>query len=170
MNPLYDALRFGGFVLAHSAWIVSEIEGDDLLCPIGVFEVADSREVIPFEAPNQGEAISLGKQEMEKMTGSVDRWAFARDGLWSIVGSSKPKQDALTVTAWSEALDEPILLQQTYSPRSKGEFKLLAPTMIVIHGTQCTEEIRSKLLPIVAAGIAQHPHGDKWFQWYSTDL
>jgi hypothetical protein len=171
MNPLYDALRFGGFVLAHAAWIVSDIEkGDDLLCPIGVVEVADSREVIPFEAASQVEAIRLGKQKMEAMTGSVDRWAFARDGLWSIKDSNSPKQHALTVTAWSDALDEPVLLTQIYSPRSKGVFKRLAPTMIAIHGTQYIEEIHTKLFPIVAAGIAQHPHGGRWFDLLSMEL
>jgi hypothetical protein len=156
-------------VLAHAAWVTSDLEGGELLCPIGVVEVGDSREVIPFEAESQEEAIRLGKQKMAELTGSVDRWAFVREGLWSTLGSDSPKQDVITVSAWSAALDEPVILQQAFSPRSKDGFALLGPVAIVIHGMSCSEEIQSKLIPIVSGGIAQHPHGGNWAQWHSTE-
>lgn len=160
MSPLDDALRFGGFVLAHAAWVISDLEAGEPLCPIGVVEVADSREIIPFEAQSQEEAIRLGKQKMVELTGTVDRWAFAREGLWSILGSDSPKQDVVTVSAWSAALDEPVILRQAFSPRSKGRFTLIGPVVIAIHGTSCTEEIQSRLIPIVSRGIAQHTQGE----------
>ena len=167
MIPLDDALRFGGFVLAHAAWIASDLEAGELVCPVAVVETGDSREVIPFEAPSQEEAIRLGKQKMSELTGSVDRWAFAREGLWSILGSDLPKQDVLAVSAWSTGLDEPVILQQRFSPKSKGNFTLLGPIMILVHGMNCTAEIQSKLLPIVSRGISQHPHGENWSRWES---
>ena len=167
MSPLDDALRFGGFVLAHAAWVISDLEAGELLCPIGVVEVADSREIIPFEAQSQEEAVRVGKQKMAELTGSVDRWAFVREGLWSIIGSASPKQDVVTVSAWSAALDEPVILRQAFSPRSKGKFTLIGSVVIAIHGTSCAEEIQSKLLPIVSSGIAQHPQGEKWSSWHS---
>jgi hypothetical protein len=167
MSPLHDALRFGGFVLAHAAWIVSDLEVGELLYPIGVIEVGDSREVIPFESQSQEESIRLGKQRMEELSSSVDRWAFAREGLRSTLGSDLPKQDVLSVSAWSSDLDEPIILGQIFSPRSAGKFALLGPISIVIHGMICTEEIRSKLMPVVSAGISQHPHGGHWPKWSS---
>ncbi|HXR38021.1 MAG TPA: hypothetical protein VN776_02975 [Terracidiphilus sp.] len=167
MIPLDDALRFGGFVLVHAAWIASDLEAGELVCPFGVVEIGDSREVIPFEAPSQEEAIRLGKQKMHELTGSVDRWAFAREGLWSILGSDLPKQDVLTVSAWSIGLDEPVILQQRFSPKSEGNFTLLGPILIVVHGLHCTAEIQSKLLPIVSRGISQHPRGENWSRWES---
>lgn len=165
MVPLDDALRFGGFALAHTAWIASDLKAGELVCPFGVVEIGDSREVIPFQAPSQEEAIRRGKQKMHEITGSVDRWAFAREGLWSVLGSDLPKQDVLTVSAWSTGLDEPVILQQRFSPTSKSNFALLGSVMIVVHGVNCTEEIQSKLLPIVHRGISQHPHGENWVRW-----
>jgi hypothetical protein len=167
MAPLEDALRFGGFVLTHTVWIASDLKAGELVCPIGVIEIGDSREVIPFEATSQEEAIRLGKQKMNELTGSVDRWAFAREGLWSILGSDSPKLDVLTVSAWSSGLDEPIILQQCFSPSSKGAFSLLKPAMILVHGVACSKQIQSKLWPIVFQGISQHPQGGNWSRWQS---
>jgi hypothetical protein len=81
MSPFDDALRFGGFVLVHAAWIASDLPPGKLVCPIAVVEKGDSREVIPFEATSQEEAIRLGKQKVAELTETVDRWAFAREGL-----------------------------------------------------------------------------------------
>jgi len=53
MVPLEEALRFGGFVMAHSAWIASDLEKGELVCPIAVITKGDSRKVIPFEAATQ---------------------------------------------------------------------------------------------------------------------
>jgi len=53
MSPLDDALRFAGFALAHAAWVISDLESGELLCPIGVVERGDTREVVPFEAESQ---------------------------------------------------------------------------------------------------------------------
>jgi hypothetical protein len=167
MSPLDDALRFAGFVLAHAVWAISDLEAGELLCPIGVVECGDSREIIPFEAPSQEEAIKLGKKKMIELTSTVDRWAFAREGLSSILGSNSPKEDVVSVSAWSAGLDEPITLQQAFSPKSKEGFALIGAVEIVIHGTKCTEQIQSKLLPIISRGIAQHPHGEGWRKWHS---
>jgi hypothetical protein len=165
VSPFDDALRFGGFVLAHAVWIASDLPSGELVCPIAVVERGDSREVIPFEATSQEEAIRLGKQMVAELTGTVDRWAFAREGLWSVLGSDSPKLDVLSVTAWSNGLDEPIILQQCFSPAAKGTFLLLGPIKIVLHGAACSEEIKGKIMPTILQGINQHPKGENWVRW-----
>ena len=119
-------------MLAHAAWIASDLPAGELVCPIAVVEIGDSREVIPFEVATQEEAIRLGKQKVAELTGAVDRWAFAREGLWSLLGSDSPKLDVLSVTVWSNGLDEPLLLQQCFSPTAKGTFQLLDSIKIVV--------------------------------------
>jgi hypothetical protein len=168
MASFDDALRFGGYVLAHTVWIASDLKNGELICPFGIIEIGDSREVIPFEAISQEEAIRLGKQKMNELTGSVDRWAFAREGFRSILGSALPKLDVLTVSAWSSSLDEPIVLQQCFSRSSKEAFSLLGPIEVLVHYQVCSEEIQSKLLPFVLQGIAQHPRGGSWSCWQSV--
>lgn len=161
-------LRFGGFVLAHAAWIASDLPAGELVCPIAVVEIGDSREVIPFEVATQEEAIRLGKQKVAELTGAVDRWAFAREGLWSLLGSDSPKLDVLSVTAWSNGLDEPLLLQQCFSPTAKGTFQLLDSIKIVVHGLTCSDEIKLRIMPIVFGGINQHHEGENWMRWQSN--
>jgi hypothetical protein len=168
VSPFDDALRFGGFVLAHAAWIASALPSGELVCPIAVVEKGDCREVIPFEATSQDEAIKLGKQKVAELTGTVDRWAFAREGLWSLLGSDSPKLDVLSVTAWSNGLDEPIILQQCFSPTAKGTFRLLDSIKIVVHGVASSEELNGRIMPIVLQGINQHPKGENWVRWQSN--
>lgn len=116
-------------MLAHAAWIASDLPAGELFCPIAVVEIGDSREVIPFEAVTQEEAIRLDKQKVAELTGAVDRWAFAREGLWSRLSSDTPKLDVLSVTAWSNGLDEPLILQQCFS-------HIRIPSLLAPHGDQ----------------------------------
>lgn len=152
-------------MLVHAAWIASDLPPGKLVCPIAVVEKGDSREVIPFEATSQEEAIRLGKQKVAELTETVDRWAFAREGLRSLLGSDSSKLDVLSVTAWSNGLDEPVILQQCFSPIAKGTFRLLDPIKIVVHGVECSDEIKAKIMPIVLSGINQHPRGENWVRW-----
>ena len=165
MTPFHDALRFGGFVLAHAAWIASELNAGELICPIGVIENGDSREIIPFEAATQAEAMQAGINTMYGYIGAVDRWAFAREALWSTGGSGSPKRDVLLVSAWSRGLDEPIILQQCFHPNSSGSFSLFDRVMIAVHEVECTGELHGKILPMVEHGISQHPQAHQWHIW-----
>ena len=155
-------------MLAHAAWIASDLPAGELVCPIAVVEIGDSREGIPFEAATQEEAIRLGKQKVAELTGAVDRWAFAREGLWSLLGSDSPKLDVLSVTAWSNGLDEPLLLQQCFSPTAKGTFQLLDSIKIVVHGVASSEKLNGRIMPIVLQGINQHSKGENWVRWQSS--
>src|SRR5450631_2284473 len=165
MAVLEEALRFGGFVMAHAAWIASDLEIGELICPIVVITKGDTREVIPFEAETQAGAIENGKRSFEDLKSSVDAWALAREGLTSILGSDQPKMDSLAVSSWVKGLDEPIVLRQTFRPKGKGGFNLLGPMVIAIHGLIPEDEVHARLLPPVMEGVSSHPHGSNWEHW-----
>lgn len=165
MSSFDDAMRFGGFVLAHAAWIASGLEAEELVCPFAVVTRGDEREVIPFESNTQEDSIREGKKSLDELRGTVDYWGFAREGLWSIVGDDSPKLDVLTVSAWKNGLDEPIVLQQCFTPKTQGGFRLLGSIKIVVHGAMPPEEIQLDLRHIVMQGIAQHPKGGSWAGW-----
>jgi hypothetical protein len=170
MNPLEDALRFGGFTLAHATWIVSDLEEGELLCPIAVVTKDDERKVIPFESDSQAEAIERGKNSLEELKDSVDRWAFAREGLLSIEETNDPKQDVIAVSAWVQGLDEPIILQQIFKPKASGIFSLIGPIRIAIHGQRPTEDVQLGLRLIAMQGVASHPHGSQWRRWANATV
>jgi hypothetical protein len=50
MSALEKAAYFGGLVLAHTAWVVSDFDARALLCLIAIVEDGGEREVIAFEA------------------------------------------------------------------------------------------------------------------------
>ena len=168
MVPLEEALRFGGFVMAHSAWIASDLEKGELVCPIAVITKGDSRKVIPFEAATQAEAVESGKRSFDDLKSSVDAWALAREGLFSIAGSDQPKIDSLVVSSWVKGLDEPIILRQLFRPKEKGGFGLIGQIIVAIHGVVPSCEVHARLLLPAMQGISSHPHGSSWERWSSS--
>jgi hypothetical protein len=168
MVPLEEALRFGGFVMAHAAWIASDLEKGELVCPIAVITKGDSRKVIPFEAATQAEAIESGKRTFDDLKSSVDTWALAREGLFSVVGSDQPEIDSLVVSSWAKGLDEPIILRQLFRPKEKGGFGLIGQIVLVVHGMVPPDDAHAKLLFTAMQGVRSHPHGSSWERWVSS--
>jgi hypothetical protein len=165
MSVLDDALRYGGFALAHAAWIASDLEPGELICPVAVVTRGDERKVVPFEASTQAEAIERGKASFSEFRDEADAWAFVREGLFSVVGEDAPKRDVLSVSSWVKQLDEPIVIQQLFRPKSQGGFCLIDDLMISIHGSMPSYDVHTRLCTIAMEGIAQHPHGERWSQW-----
>jgi hypothetical protein len=130
MNTLDDAIRFGGLVMAHAAWIVSDIEEGSLLCPFALLQTGDERHVVAFESESQAESVERGKASFDEQRGIVDFWGFAREGLLSNLGSDEAKVDVLTVSSWKRGLDEPVVLRQCFVPNTQGSFRLLGPLEI----------------------------------------
>jgi hypothetical protein len=58
MAAFDDALRFGGLVMAHAAYVASDLAKGDLVCPFAVIESGGVREVVTFESDSQLESIS----------------------------------------------------------------------------------------------------------------
>ena len=165
MSALEHAVHFGGFVMAHAVWILSDLEAGELLCPIAVVTQGDGRKVIPFEAETQEEAVERGKLSLEQLRSSVDTWALAREGYYSLLGDGQPKTDALTVSSWAKGLDNLIVLRQLFLPVAMGGFTLIGPIGFSIHGLELEASLQAKFLTIAMEGVASHPHGADWEQW-----
>ncbi len=163
MSPLDDALRFGGLALSHAAWIASDLEEGQLICPIAMIEREDVREVIPFEAETQQEAVEQGLQKIREFT-DVDRWTFIREGLMTRQ-ESVPKVDVLRISSWSLGLDEPLTVVQRFSPNWPGPFGLIGSPIVAIHGIVCEEPTQSRLRALVEGGARSHPQGEMWMKW-----
>jgi hypothetical protein len=168
MNTLDDAIRFGGLVMAHAAWIVSDIEEGSLLCPFALLQTGDERHVVAFESESQAESVERGKASFDEQRGIVDFWGFAREGLLSNLGSDEAKVDVLTVSSWKRGLDEPVVLRQCFVPNTQGSFRLLGPLEIAIHGRIPAEPTQTSLRSIAIQGIQQHSHGELWAVWTSA--
>ena len=165
MAQLEDAVRFGGMVLAHAAWIASVLEDGALVCPFAIIRTGCDREVVAFESDSQAESIERGKASFQDYKERVDFWSFAREGLLSYVGSDEPKVDVLTISAWGQGLDEPVILRQRFNPKVKGGFKLVGPIEVAIHGMIPPEPTSSALRLIALQRVEQHPHGELWATW-----
>ena len=151
--------------MAHAVWIVSDLGAGELLCPIAVVTQGDGRKVIPFEAATQEEAIETGKLSFEQLRSSVDKWALAREGFYSLLGAGQPQTDVLTVSSWAKGLDEPIVLRQLFLPADKGGFTLVGPITISIHGLELDDSLQARFLAIAMEGVGSHPHGADWEHW-----
>ncbi len=160
-----DAIRFGGFVLAHAAWIASDQPAGDLICPFAVVVRGNEHELIPFEADSQAEAISRGKASFDELRPKVNKWSLAREGLWGYVGENAPKKDAITVSSWVKGLDEALHLSQLFKPAASGRFELIGEITIIVHGMILSGSAHEKLNEIAMEGIAQHPQGWEWDSW-----
>jgi hypothetical protein len=167
MAHFEDAVRFGGTVLAHAAWIASDLEDGALVCPFAIIQTGGEREVIAFESDSQAESIELGKASFQDYKERVEFWSFAREGLLSYVGSDGPKVDVLTVSVWGQGLDEPLMLRQRFNSNAKGGFKLVGPIEVAIHGLIPPEPTSSALRLTALQGVEQHPHGELWAMWTS---
>lgn len=167
MSPLDDALRFAGLALAHAAWIASDLEQDQLICPIAITESLGIRQVIPFEANTQEEAVQTGLQKTKELV-DVDRWAFIREGLITIADSTS-KTDVIMVSSWSKGIDEPITVVQGFARSHPGPFRLVGPPIAAFHGIICEGPTMSKVQPFIEAGIASHPQGKMWMTWSAVE-
>jgi hypothetical protein len=165
MAELEDAVRFGGIVLAHAAWIASDLQDGELVCPFAIIQTGDEREVIAFESDSQAESVERGKASFQDHKERVAFWSFAREGLLSYVGSDEPKVDVLTVSAWGRGLDEPVILRQRFNSNAKDGFRLVGPIEVAIHDMIPPEPTSSALSLIALQGVKQHPHGKLWATW-----
>jgi hypothetical protein len=165
MAAFEEALRFGGLVMAHAAYIASDLEPGDLVCPFAVIETNGVREIVTFESDSQVESIERGKASFAEYKEAVTFWAFAREGLLSYVGDAEPKRDVLAVSAWRSGMEEQVILQQCFLRKDNGNFKLLGSLMICIHGMISSEATQATLRRTVVEGIEQHPQGKRWKGW-----
>ena len=165
MAAFDDALRFAGLVMAHAAYVASDLAEGDLVCPFAVTESGGVREVVTFESDSQLESIERGKASFAEYKDCVTLWAFAREGVLSHVGTEEPRRDVLSVSAWKAGMEEQVILQQCFLREEVGIFKLVGPLSISIHGMISSEETQAKLRGMAFEGIEKHPQGGRWKGW-----
>ena len=72
LSPTKRAVRFGGMVLAHAAFVASDLAEGELICPFAIITKDDRRQVVPFEAESQAEAVANGKASLGELKSQVD--------------------------------------------------------------------------------------------------
>jgi hypothetical protein len=144
------ALRLTGFVLGHALWNVSDIPDGELLVPLALTERAGQRELLRFAADSQEVAIRNGKARMIQLAGTVDAWAFARDGVFN-------ETDAITVDFWAKGMKDPATVVQRYEPlKKRGRFKVIGQPVIAIQGNVLGPSEQKEVLPELNKGLLQH--------------
>ena len=163
--PLPNAgLLLAGFILAHSAWSVSDLPKGELLTPLAIVQQGGQRSLTRFEAKSQAEAITSGKAAMARLGSSVDAWAFARDGL---IRESGAPVSVLTIDFWAKGMKSPATIVQRYEPfATRGKFRILGEPMFVIQGVVQQPKAAKPWIATVLAGIKQHPKASPlWSSW-----
>ena len=153
-----------GFVLAHAAWIVSDLPDKDLLAPFAVVQQSGQRRLQVFEAPTQAEAITAGKEAMRTRSDSAEAWAFAREGSFQ---EGKDQTDVLVIDFWAKGMSAPVTIIQRFQRSTKhGRFKLLGEPTLTVAGEVVTlprGTIEAQLRP----GINQHSKvSSLWDTWH----
>jgi len=164
LSPTERAVQFGGMVLAHAAYIASDLPEGELICPFAIITKDDRRQVVPFEADSQAEAVASGKASLAEFKDHIDYWGFGREGLWSEPGSTD-KTDVLIVSSWTHDMEEPVTLMQRFRPAATGQFLLLGAVDIVLDGHVLTSDKADPLRALVSNGIAMHPSRVPWASW-----
>ena len=164
LSPTERAVQFGGMVLAHAAYIASDLPEGELICPFAIITKDDRRQVVPFEAESQVEAIAIGKASLAEFKDQIDYWGFGREGLWSEPDSTE-KTDVLIVSSWTHGMEESIILVQRFRPAATGQFLLLGALDIVLDGHVLTSDNADPLRTLVSDGIAMHPSQVPWARW-----
>ena len=162
MSP--DSLiLLAGFVLAHSAWSVSDLPKGELLIPLAIVEKTGQRQLLRFEAQTQEQAIAEGRASLSQRQGQLDAWAFGREGLLS---GGTGKVDVLTVDAWAKGMTRPITFVQQFTPYSSGVFRVRGDAMAIVDGKELEGAEAARLVKKLYEGALQHPKAGKlWHGW-----
>jgi len=159
-----QALSLAGFTLAHALWSVSDLVGNDLLCPLVFIERNAQRELVRFEAETQAAAISAGKAQLAQSAADVDRWAFAHEGLINEQGS---KVDVVVVLLMAVKMMPSVTLIQRFAPFAKqNHFRLISCPTVSIDGVEQAPNSLPNVLLAVRSGVLEHGAVAKlWNSW-----
>jgi len=151
------ALSLAGFVLAHAAWSISDLEDGDLLCPLAIVEQHDgARRMTRFEADTQEQAIILGKSAMRSATSVARAWAFAREGAWGKLGGDA-SGDVLALDFWGSGMPAAAtLIQPFYRAANGGRFRIGRVPSLVVDGKQLSAHSGAPSIEMIMAGVHSH--------------
>lgn len=147
-----QALKLGGFLLAHATWIIADLGPGENYVPQALCLKNGKLVLNVFEADSQVEAVANGKAFMEKEAAQYDGCAFARDGV--IRKGDKPV-DVLTIDMAGESGSPFITLIQPYSKDS--HLRLLGlEVFLTTNGDVVDQTATEALTPIVREGASSH--------------
>ena len=147
-----NALRLGGFLLAHATWIITDLGPGELYVPQALCIKDGELSLNVFEADTQVEAVANSKAFMENEAENFDGCAFARDGL--VRQGDKPV-DILIIDMANEDGDFVLTMIQPYS-KEEG-MRLLGPeTFLTPDGSVVADDTANALRPITGEGANSH--------------
>ena len=160
-----EALVLAGFVLAHAAWSISDVEPGELLVPLAIVERGGQRQLTRFESETQEAAIARGKRAMADATKTADAWAFAREGL---MPSGSGKVDVLVVEFWAHGMSQPAILLQQFRPLQADQAsRLIGEPEVSISGRILDSAAAKPLLEHVHHGVQSHGKvAPLWAGWH----
>lgn len=161
-----ESARLAGFALAHAAWSISDVPGEQLLVPFVVVEHDGARELMRFEADTQEAAIAEGRRAVQTLIARVHAWAFGRDGLLRRRGGDSAQHVLVVEFGYGEGKD-PIAFIQPYAPfAAGGHFRILGDPMITRGGEVAGPDEAAVWLRLLHEGIRQHAAvADLWAGW-----
>ncbi|PUA27208.1 MAG: hypothetical protein B0W54_20535 [Cellvibrio sp. 79] len=160
-SPFEKAAQLGGFVLAHSALILSELQPGELICPFSIIQSGRRKQVFDYEAESQEEAVERGKADFDDLKDIAEIWAFAREGLFS--GPDVEKTDVIVVSAWAPGMAEWLGIIQKFNPPARGKFGLIGEAMIFVNGSEAQGKQNRKLNVALSKGILDR--NVDWDSW-----
>lgn len=164
MGPPESAIWFGGLVLAHAVWIVSDIEERSLLCPFAMLDVA----------MNVGCSHSILRAKQPRWSKGMQAWqttamplslGIRSRCLLSYSDSIQEKIDVLVVSSWTQDLDERYCCIRGTCRMHKGRFRLLSSIKIAVHETIAPDPAQTFLRALAISGLGSHPQSSLWRSW-----
>jgi hypothetical protein len=161
-----DSARLAGFALAHAAWSISDLSGEQLLVPFVVVEHDGARELMHFEADTPEAAVAEGKRAVQMLASRVNAWASARDGLLRTRGGDSAQHVLVVEFGYGEGRD-PITVIQPYAPSpASGRFCILGDPMITLGGELAGPDEAAVWIRLLHEGVHQHSAvADLWAEW-----
>jgi hypothetical protein len=167
MEVSEQAIQIAGFALAHAAWNVSDAPEGELLVPLAFFQTGEALKLVRFEADSQETAIREAKTFIAEEQSQVDAWACAREGL--IRNANGVSVDVISVDAWAQGMESPIVFVQAFRPSAAGFFAILGDAVVAVAGKEQQGAAARAFLDQLQEGVRRHPHaGSLWAGWLSA--
>lgn len=161
------ALALAGFVLAHAAWSLSDLDDGESLYPLAVVERDDGeRKLTRYEADTQEAAIIAGKSAMRNMGADAAAWAFAREGAWRRMGSD-PGGDVLAIDFWATGMPATAILTQPFNRAKNGSrFRVGGVPTLLVGDRLLSADVASASIVAIMEGVKAHTIvAELWPTW-----
>ena len=161
------ALSLAGFVLAHAAWSLSDLEDGELLSPLAVVAQPDGvRKVLRFAENTQEAAIIAGKTAMREASSGAAAWAFAREGAWRKMEAAQ-QGDVLAIDFWATGMPGAATFMQPFNRADRGSrFRICGVPTLLVDSVVLAADVAAPSVKTIMAGVKSHMMvADLWATW-----